>query len=63
MTTTYGEISSRDYIPLGDGAFICKGHVDCTTQTRYQTVDLDLNYEMLWVNINGTWLVQDLAFL
>ena len=63
VTTSYGEISSGDYIPLGDGAFLCKGHVECTTTTRYQKVDLNMNYEMLWVNNNGTWLLQDLAFL
>ena len=63
VTTNYREISSSDYIPLGDGAFICRGHVDCSTTTRYQKVDLDLRFEMLWVNRGGTWLVQDLAFL
>lgn len=62
VTTKYKEISSSDYIPLGDGAFICRGRVDCTTTTRYQTVDLDLHYEMLWVKVNNNWLVQDLAF-
>ena len=63
VATSYGEISSGDYIPLGDGAFLCRGHVDCTTVTRFQTVDLHMNYEMLWVDSNGTWLLQDLAFI
>ena len=34
----------------------------CTTTTPYQKVALDLEYEMLWVNQNGSWLVADLAF-
>lgn len=63
VTVTYDEISSRDYVALGEGGFICTGHVRCTTKTRYQTVDLDMTYEMLWVNSNGNWLVQDLAFM
>ena len=63
VTTKYREISSSDYIPLGDTAFICRGHVDCTTTTRHQTVDLDLRYEMLWVKVNNTWLIRDLAFI
>ena len=62
VATKYKEISSSDYIPLGEGAFICRGHVDCSTTTRYQTVDLDLHYEMLWVRSGNTWLIQDLAF-
>ncbi len=63
VTTKYREISSSDYIPLGDAAFICRGHVDCSTTTRHQTVDLDLRYEMLWVKVNNTWLIRDLAFI
>ena len=62
VTTKYTEISSSDYIPLGDAAFICRGRVDCSTTTRYQTVDLDIRYEMLWVKVNNNWLVQDLAY-
>ena len=62
VTTSYDEISSGDYIPLGEAGFLCSGHVLCTTKTRYQTVDLDLHYEMIWTNVNGVWLVQDLAF-
>ena len=63
VTVEYADISSSDYMALGDNAFICHGHVTCTTTTRYQTADLDMDYEMLWVNRNGTWLIQDLAFL
>ena len=63
VTVTYDEISSRDYIALGEEGFICTGRVRCTTKTRYQTVDLDINYEMLWVHSKGEWLVQDLAFM
>jgi hypothetical protein len=33
-----------------------------TTRTSYQTVDVDLEYEMLWVRHNGEWKVADLAF-
>ncbi len=63
VTVSYDEISSRDYVALGEDGFICTGHVRCTTKTRYQTVDLDMSYEMLWVRSNGNWLVQDLAFM
>ena len=63
VTTSYQEISSSDYIPLGDAAFLCRGHVLCTTQTRYQKVELDMRYEMLWIKVGNNWLVQDLAFL
>lgn len=63
VTVTFQEISSSDYFSLGDDAFLCRGHVQCTTTTRYQTVDLDMDYEMLWVNSNGTWLIQDMAFI
>lgn len=62
VTTSYREISSSDYIPLGENAFLCRGHVDCTTTTRHETVDLDLHFEMLWIRNGNTWLIQDLAF-
>lgn len=63
VTTSYQEISSSDYLPLGDEAFICRGHVLCTTKTKHQTVDLDMRYEMLWIRSGNNWQVQDLAFL
>lgn len=63
VTTKYREISSSDYIPLGDDAFLCRGRVDCSTTTRHETVDLDLHYEMLWVKVNNNWLIRDLAFI
>ena len=63
VTTAYSDIHTWDYVALGDRGFICKGHVSCTTTTRYQTVDLNMDFEMLWVSANGTWMLQDLAFL
>jgi len=62
VSVRYDEISSRDYIPVGDSAFICRGHVACTTTTRYEVQDLDMHFEMLWVNLGGGWLIRDLAF-
>lgn len=63
VSVNFREVSSSDYLPMGDSAFLCRGHVLCTTTTGYQTVDLDMEYEMLWVNGNGVWLVQDMAFI
>ena len=62
VSTTYDEISSRDYVPLGSDAFICRGHVLVTTRTGYETQNLDLHYEMLWVNNGRAWMLQDLVF-
>ena len=62
VATSYDAITSSDYMPLGDDAFLCHGHVECTTKTRYQTVKFDLNYEMLWVRQGNNWLIRDLAF-
>ena len=62
VTTNYDEISSSDYVPLGDNAFLCSGHVVCSTRTKYQSVSFDLNYDMLWVREGNTWKIQDLAF-
>ena len=63
VSITYNEVSSSDYIPLGENAFICRGHVDCKTVTGFQTNDLLLDYEMLWRNFDGTWLLADMAFV
>ena len=62
VATSYDEISSSDYIPLGDDAFLCSGRVVCTTRTKYQTVSFDLNYDMLWVRQGNAWMIRDLAF-
>ena len=62
VATNYTQISSSEYIPLGADAFLCKGQVVCSTQTRFQTVNFDLNYDMLWVRQGTAWMVQDLAF-
>ena len=62
VSIRYDEISSGDYIPLGDSAFICRGHVVCTTKTGYETQDLDMHYEMLWIYTGSQWLLQDLVF-
>ena len=63
VATSYDEISSSDYFPLGDDAFLCSGHVMCTTKTKYQTVSFDLNCEMLWVRQGNAWMIRDLAFV
>ena len=34
----------------------------CTTKTKYQTVNFDLNYDMLWVRQGNYWMIRDLAF-
>ena len=62
VATSYDEISSSDYVPLGDDAFLCHGHVACSTRTRYQTVNFDLHYDMLWILQGNRWMIQDLAF-
>ena len=59
---TVNEISSSDYFALGENAFICRGHVDCTTKTKYQTRDLNVNYLMLWVKVGNNWMIQDLSY-
>lgn len=63
VNLSFQEVSSSDYLSLGDGSFLCRGHVECTTETRYQTKELTLDYEMLWVLQGGQWLIADLAFL
>lgn len=62
VATSYDEISSSDYVPLGGDAFLCRGRVVCTTKTKYQTVHFDLNYDMLWVRQGNHWMIRDLAF-
>ena len=62
VATSYDEITSSDYVPLGSDTFLCRGHVACSTKTRYQTVTFDLNYEMLWLRQGNRWMIQDLAF-
>ena len=62
VRTTYDSITSYDYTALSDSAFLCKGRLVCTTKTYHQTVDLDLEYEMLWENTGSAWQVVDMAF-
>ncbi len=62
VTVRYQEISSGDYVALGDDAFICRGHVMCTTITAHETQELDMHYEMLWVRNGTAWLIRDLVF-
>ena len=62
VATSYGSITSSDYVPLGDDAFLCRGHVVATTTTKYQTRDLDIVYEMLWVRAGNQWMVRDLDY-
>ena len=62
VTLKFSDIQTSDYIPLGEDAFICRGHVDVTSVTRHETQDLSLDYEMLWVRKGSSWYCQDLAF-
>ena len=62
VTLKFSDIQTSDYIPLGEDAFICRGHVDVTSVTRHETRDLSLDYEMLWVRKGSSWYCQDLAF-
>ncbi len=62
VATSYGSITSSDYVPLGADAFLCRGHVVATTTTKYQTRDLDIVYEMLWVRAGNQWMVRDLDY-
>lgn len=59
---TYDSITSYDYTPLGENAFLCKARLVCTSKTYYQTVDMDLEYEMIWENTGAAWQVADMAF-
>jgi len=59
---SYDSITSYDYTPLGENAFLCKARMVCTSETYHQTVDMDLEYEMLWERNGSTWQVADMAF-
>lgn len=59
---SYDSITSYDYTPLGEDAFLCKARMICTSKTYHQTVDMDLEYEMLWERSGSTWQVVDMAF-
>ena len=63
VTLDFHDIRTGDYIPLGENAFLCRGHVDVTSHTRYETKDLSLDYEMLWVKKGNYWLCQDMGFI
>ena len=63
VTLEFGDVSTWGYVSLGDNAFLCQGEANFTTTTRYQTKDLTVDYEMLWVNQNGTWYIRDMSFL
>ena len=62
VTLTFQDVSSSDYIALGDGAFLCRGHADFTTKTYYQTKEISMDYDMLWIDQDGTWMIWDMAF-
>ena len=62
VTLTFQDVSSSDYVALGDGSFLCRGHADFTTRTAYQTKEISMDYDMLWVNQNGVWALWDMAF-
>ena len=62
VTLTFQDVSSSDYIALGDGAFLCRGHAEFTTKTYYQTREISMDYDMLWIDQDGTWVLWDMAF-
>ena len=63
VNLTFQDVSSSEYVALGDGAFLCRGHAEFTTKTAYQTKEISMDYDMLWVNQDGgAWLIWDLAF-
>lgn len=63
VTVDFREVKTWGYIPLGEDAFLCQGEASFTTTTRYETKDITVDYEMLWIRQNGTWYVQDMCFV
>ena len=63
VSLEFGDVTSWGYVPLGESAFLCEAQANFTTKTNYQTKDITVNYELLWVNLNGTWYIQDMSFL
>ena len=63
VVITFREVSTDCYLPLGENAFYCRGHILCTTETRYQTRELTMDSEMLWVREGESWYIYDFANL
>lgn len=63
FTVTFNEVNTWGYIPLGEDAFLCQAKVIFTTDTRHESRENIIEYEMLWVRRNGTWYIQDMSFL
>lgn len=51
-----------DWLPLGKDLCLCSAHVSCTTTTAYETKDLELDYQLLFVRTEKGWRVQDMAY-
>ena len=62
IALTFEDVSLSGFVPLGDDAYLCRAHVDADTVTRYESQELSLDFEMLWVRQNNVWYCQDLAF-
>ncbi len=58
----FHSVTVDDFIPLGDGCCVCAGHVSCTTKTAYETRDLELDYQLLYVRSETGWLLQDMSY-
>lgn len=56
------EMRFFDWLPLGDDLCLCSAHVSCTTTTAYETKDLELDYQLLFVRTEKGWRVQDMAY-
>ena len=62
VTLTIHEITTTDYVALGDGGFLCRAHADFSTSTYYQQKDISMDYDMIWINQDGVFRLWDLAF-
>ena len=56
------ELRVFDWLPLGDDLCLCSAHISCTTTTAYETKDLELDYQLLFVRTEKGWRVQDMAY-
>jgi len=56
------EMRFFDWLPLGEDLCLCSAHVSCTTVTAYETKDLELDYQLLFVRTEKGWRVQDMAY-
>ncbi|MBR4578901.1 MAG: hypothetical protein IKO22_04755 [Oscillospiraceae bacterium] len=63
VTLTFQDVTADSYVPLGENAYLCRARAQFTTKTWYQTKELSWDFEMLWRNEDGAWMLWDLAFL